>query len=63
MWNWLRKAFTNTAPILISAAVAVARTKFEESISHTDKLDPVQKELVRGVFEQFIKDLLAEAQK
>ena len=63
MFNWLRKVFSNTAPMLIEAAVAVARVRLNESIDHTDKLDPIQKEMVRELIKQFIADLLSEVRK
>lgn len=63
MFKWFRKVFTNAAPVLVAAAVAVAKAKLYGKIDHTDKLDPVHKAVVRELIDEFIEDLLAEVRK
>jgi uncharacterized protein (UPF0335 family) len=63
MFNWIKRVFSGTGPLLVAAAVAVARQKLEASIVHTDRLEEVHKAIVRELFEQFVADLLAEINK
>ena len=63
MWNWIKRVFSNSGGLLVTAAVAVAKTKLEESINNTDKLDSTEKIVVRELMDQFIADLLAEINK
>lgn len=63
MFNWFKKVFTNSAPVIVAAAVAVAKAKLYGSLDHTDKLDVVHKAIVRGLIDEFIDDLLKEVRK